>query len=64
MAGTRIQPDYFERFFALIPELAVIASPDGRFTRVNPAWKETLGYTTEELHGMSFDVLVHPTTCD
>lgn len=60
MPDIHVKPEFFERFFALIPELAVIASADGHFRRVNPSWKETLGYTDEQLQGMSLDRLVHP----
>lgn len=58
--GIQVQLEFFERFFALIPELAVIANADGSFRSVNPAWAETLGYTSSELQGMSFADVVHP----
>ncbi len=60
LGGANIQLEFFERFLALIPELAVIATPDGSFRAVNPAWTETLGYTRDELRGMSFPDVVHP----
>ncbi len=54
-----MRPEFFERFFDLIPELAVIGSSDGHFQRINPAWLETLGYTNE-LQTMSIEDMVHP----
>ena len=53
-------PDQYQMFFSLIPDLACICSADGRFTRLNPAWEETLGYPMEELIGCHFLDFVHP----
>jgi diguanylate cyclase (GGDEF)-like protein/PAS domain S-box-containing protein len=40
--------------------LLSVADLDGNFTRGNPAWTETLGYTQRELLGLPFTALVHP----
>lgn len=48
------------QFFALIPDLACITSPEGYMTRVNAAWETYLGYTPEEMTARPFLELVHP----
>jgi PAS domain S-box-containing protein len=40
--------------------LACIASADGRFQQINPAWSRTLGWTDEELKSKPFVEFVHP----
>ncbi len=47
-------------FFNLSLDLMCVAGFDGYFKRVNPAWKQTLGYTSEELTNRPFIVVVHP----
>jgi len=48
------------RFFVLSLDLLCIASFDGRFLRLNPAWERQLGYRLAELEGRAFIDLVHP----
>jgi PAS domain S-box-containing protein len=48
------------RFWTLSPSLFCIADLDGYFTRINPAWERTLGWTTEELCARPFAEFVHP----
>jgi two-component system, cell cycle sensor histidine kinase and response regulator CckA len=50
----------FERFFNLMPELVCIATVSGYFTKVNPAWQKTLGYTEQELLSTPFIEWLHP----
>ncbi len=42
------------------PDILAIASPDGYFTSVNPAFCSLLGYTAEELTSKPFLHFVHP----
>ena len=49
-----------DRFFTISLDLQCIATFDGYFTRVNPAWQRTLGYTSEELVTRPFLDFVHP----
>jgi diguanylate cyclase (GGDEF)-like protein/PAS domain S-box-containing protein len=48
-----------ESFFQLSLDLICVASADGYFVRLNPAWERTLGYTQEELLSRSFLDFVH-----
>jgi diguanylate cyclase (GGDEF)-like protein/PAS domain S-box-containing protein len=48
------------RFFSLSLDLLCIASTDGYFKQVNPAWKAVLGYEPDELVGQPFMSLIHP----
>jgi PAS domain S-box-containing protein len=49
-----------DRFFSLSLDMLVVATPEGRLKRVNPAFGAELGYDVAELIGMSFIRLVHP----
>jgi PAS domain S-box-containing protein len=41
-------------------ELLGTASPDGRFTLLNPAWERTLGWSTQSMLAQPFTELAHP----
>jgi PAS domain S-box-containing protein len=56
----RDRTDELDRFFSIVPDLLSIASADGYFLRLNPAWEETLGYSREELMRSQFTDFVHP----
>ncbi|WP_448570709.1 PAS domain S-box protein [Trichothermofontia sp.] len=53
-----------DRFFSVALDLLCIASPDGRFLRLNPQWQRTLGYDLSELEGARFLDYVHPDDLD
>ncbi|MGB6838230.1 MAG: diguanylate cyclase, partial [Dehalococcoidia bacterium] len=48
--------DLFENASDLIQSVA----PDGSFVYVNRAWRETLGYSQEEIAGLSLWDIIHP----
>ena len=52
--------DDLDRFFKLSLDLFCVATFEGYFVRVNPAWQEVLGLTEEELRSTPFMDFVHP----
>jgi two-component system, sensor histidine kinase and response regulator len=49
-----------DQFFTLSRDLFCIASSDGRFLRVNPAWTELLGHSEQALISAPYIDFVHP----
>src|SRR5688572_4021335 len=52
--------DDLDRFFRLSLDLFCVATFDGYFVRVNPAWQTVLGHSDDELRSMPFKEFVHP----
>lgn len=48
------------RLFEMTSDLLATISLDGRFTLLNPAWEQALGWTIEELMARPVQELVHP----
>lgn len=49
-----------DRFFTLSVDMLGVANLDGYFTRVNPAFERTLGYSSEEFMRRPFFDFLHP----
>ncbi len=49
-----------ERLFELTSELLATVSLDGRFTLLNPAWEQLLGWTRQELLASPIQHFMHP----
>ncbi len=49
-----------DRFFKLSLDLFGVATFDGYFVRVNPAWQTVLGYSEDEVRAAPFMDFVHP----
>lgn len=54
------QEEELRLFFESAPEILAIASPNGYFTKVNPAFCKLLGYTMDELTHVPFENFLHP----
>lgn len=50
----------FQLFFNISSDLMCIANITGNFTKINPVWEKTLGYTEGELLNRPFMDFVHP----
>ena len=59
-AGGAEQAARIARLFELTSDLLATISLDGRFTLLNPAWEQTLGWSREELMARPMHELIHP----
>jgi diguanylate cyclase (GGDEF)-like protein/PAS domain S-box-containing protein len=48
------------RLFEMTSDLLATVSLDGRFTLLNPAWEQVLGWTREELQAKPMQEFIHP----
>jgi PAS domain S-box-containing protein len=56
--------DAVDRLFDLSLDMLGTASEQGYFTRLNPAWERTLGWTAKELMSEPYITFVHPHDVD
>ncbi|HME01088.1 MAG TPA: PAS domain S-box protein [Terriglobia bacterium] len=59
-AALRQKSEELDSFFNVSLDLLCIATTDGYFLRLNPAWESTLGYSRDELRAKRFFDFVHP----
>jgi sigma-B regulation protein RsbU (phosphoserine phosphatase) len=52
-------PEHLENLFNMSLQLLCVATTDGYFRRLNPAWERTLGYSIDELLATPFLEFVH-----
>ncbi len=60
MRRRRRAVEELNRFFSLSVDMLCIGGFDGYFKRVNDAWEETLGWTSEEMTAKPWSYFVHP----
>lgn len=49
-----------QRLWNASPDLLIVATPDGIYTRANPAWLTILGYAEDEVVGRAATDFLHP----
>jgi diguanylate cyclase (GGDEF)-like protein/PAS domain S-box-containing protein len=59
-AGANADTNGIERLFEMTSDLLAAISLDGRFTLLNPAWADALGWSIEELVAQPMQARVHP----
>ena len=59
-AAAKWASDELDAFFSLSPDLLCVASDNGFFLRVNPAWTQVLGFSPARLRAAPFLEFVHP----
>lgn len=56
----RRKTDEVDRLFDLSLDMLGTGTAEGYFSRLNPAWERTLGWTTQELMSEPYIAFVHP----
>jgi len=56
----RESEEWYHDLFENANDLIQSVTPDGHFVQVNRAWRETLGYTQEEISSLSLLDIIHP----
>jgi PAS domain S-box-containing protein len=59
-AAEKWAADELDAFFTVSPDLLCVVSFGGYFLRLNPAWKQVLGFTEAELRAAPFVDFLHP----
>jgi diguanylate cyclase (GGDEF)-like protein/PAS domain S-box-containing protein len=59
-ASDTFSEQQLQALFDLMVDLACVATADGRYLHLNPAWERVLGYTREELKQKPILELLHP----
>ena len=60
LLSLRLKSKQLEDLFNLSQDLITIANSEGYFTKLNPQWSKTLGYTEMELMDRPYLTFVHP----
>lgn len=64
VAALRESEERFRDLFDGMQELVHSVTPDGRFVYVNRAWRDTLGYTADEVQNLRFADIYFPEDAD
>jgi two-component system, cell cycle sensor histidine kinase and response regulator CckA len=56
----RKSEEFYRNLIESASDLVQVIDAEGRFQYVNHAWKQTLGYSDEEVRGLSIFDLIHP----
>ncbi len=60
ISARRKAEEEFERIFNLSPDMICIASPNGKFQRINPSFERVLGFTEADILRLGWAGLIHP----
>ncbi|WP_106792866.1 PAS domain S-box protein [Aquimarina sp. Aq78] len=60
LIALKLKNRQLEDLFNLSQDLITISNPEGYFTKLNPQWSKTLGYTETELMDSPYLTFVHP----
>ncbi|WP_108867875.1 PAS domain-containing sensor histidine kinase [Aquimarina aquimarini] len=60
LIALKLKNRQLEDLFNLSQDLITISNPEGYFTKLNPQWSKTMGYTEKELMEKPYLFFVHP----